>query len=86
MKSRMRVGDKGQVVIPKEIREQTGIREGAEVVVEARDSSVMIRRASPPTENYVDYFTTTYSKKLDHAVNIKKLLGEERVERQKRLH
>lgn len=85
MKSRMRVGEKGQVVIPKEIREQTGIKEGAEVVVEAKDGTVTIRRASPPTENYVDYFTTTYSKKLDNKVNIRELLEEERVERQKRL-
>ncbi len=86
MKSRMRIGEKGQVVIPKWIREQTGIKEGSEVVVEARDGTVLIRRASPPTESYVDYFTNTFSKKLDHTVNIKKLLEEERVERQKRLH
>jgi AbrB family looped-hinge helix DNA binding protein len=86
MKSRMKVGEKGQIVIPKTIREQTGIKEGTEVVVEAKSGTVMIRRAGPPTENYVDYFTTTYSRKLDHAVNIKKLLEEERLGRQKHLH
>src|SRR6266850_6413049 len=79
MKSRMKVGEKGQVVIPKELRDQTGIREGTEVVVEAKDGTVTIRRAGPPTESYVEYFTSTYSKKLDHEVNIKKLLEEERV-------
>jgi len=86
MKSRMRVGEKGQVVIPKVIREQTGIKEGTEVFVEARDGAVTIRRANPPTENYVDYFTATYSRKLGHEVDIKKLLEEERVGRQDRLH
>jgi AbrB family looped-hinge helix DNA binding protein len=86
MKSRMKVGEKGQIVIPKTIREQTGIKEGTEVVVEAKSGTVMIRRAGPPTENYVDYFTTTYSRKLDHEVNIKKLLEEERLGRQKHLH
>ncbi len=85
MKTRMKVGEKGQVVIPKGIREETGIKEGAEVVVEAKEGTVVIKRASAPTENYVDYFTTTFSKKLDHEVNIKKLLEDERVERQKRL-
>jgi len=81
----MKVGEKGQVVIPKELRDQTGIKEGTEVVVEAKDGTVTIRRAGPPAESYVDYFTTTYSKKLDHEVNIKKLLEEERVGRQKRV-
>lgn len=86
MKSRMRVGAKGQIVIPKTIREQTGIKEGTEVVFEAKGAAVTIMRAGPPTENYVDYFTTTYSKKLDHEVDIKKLLEEERYGRQKHLH
>ncbi len=86
MKSRMKVGEKGQIVIPKVIREQTGIKEGTEVVVEARDGAVTIKRVGPPTDNYVDYFTTTYSKKLDHGVDIKKLLELERVGRQKHLH
>jgi AbrB family looped-hinge helix DNA binding protein len=82
----MKVGEKGQVVIPKGIREQTGIREGIEVVVEAKEGAVVIKRAGPPTESYVDYFTSTYSKKLDHEVNIKKLLEEERIGRQKHIH
>ena len=85
MKSRMKVGEKGQIVIPKVIREQTGIREGTEVVVEARDGAVTIKKIGPPTDNYVDYFTTTYSKKLDHEIDIKKLLELETFGRQKRL-
>jgi AbrB family looped-hinge helix DNA binding protein len=86
MKSRMRVGEKGQVVIPKAIREETGIKEGTEVLVEANDGGVLIRRAGPPTENYTDYFTATFSKKLDHEVSTKMLLEEEKVGRQKHIH
>jgi len=56
MKSRMRVGEKGQVVIPKELRELTGIKEGTEVTVGLKDGAVTITRASPPTESYVEYF------------------------------
>ncbi len=85
MKSRMRVGEKGQVVIPKELRELTGIREGTEVTVGLKDGAVTIRRVSPPTESYVEYFTNTFSKKLHREVNIKRLLEEERVERHKRV-
>ncbi|PSO03075.1 hypothetical protein B9Q04_20175 [Candidatus Marsarchaeota G2 archaeon BE_D] len=48
MKVRVRVGKRGQVVIPKEIREKTGVKEGVEVVVEANGDVVTISRASPP--------------------------------------
>ena len=85
MKTRMRIGEKGQVVIPKELRDQTGIKEGTDVVVEAKDGGVTIRRAGPPTDDYVTYFRSTYSKKLDHEIDIKNLLEEERIERQKRV-
>jgi AbrB family looped-hinge helix DNA binding protein len=78
MKSRMKVGEKGRIVTPKQLRDQTGIKEGTEVVVEAKDGAVKIRRAGPPAESYVDYFTTTFSKKPDHEVDVKKLLEEER--------
>ena len=48
MKSRMKVGEKGQVVIPKELRELTGIKEGTEVTVGLKDGAVTIRRVGPP--------------------------------------
>lgn len=85
MKVRVRVGKRGQVVIPKEIREKTGVKEGVEVVVEVKGDVVTISRASPPTEDYVSYYRLTYSKKLDHDVDIRRLLEEERAERHKRV-
>jgi len=85
MKNRMKVGEKGQVVIPKRLRNETGIREGTEVLVESKEGTITIRRAGPPTRSYVEYFTATYSKKLNHEVNIKKILEEERIERQERI-
>ncbi len=86
MKSRLKVGEKGQVVIPKQLREQAGIREGTEVVVGLKDGVVTIKRAAPPTTSYADYFTSTFSKKLNHEVDIKKILEEELIERQERVH
>jgi len=56
------------------------------VVVEVSGGGVTIKRAGPPTESYVDYFATTYSRKLNHEVSIRKLLEEERIDRLKRLH
>lgn len=79
---RSKVGQKGQVVIPKEIRDKLGIRLGSEVLVSTRnDDEIVIRRSSPPTQSYVDYFITTYSKKLKRRVDIKKLIEDESIER-----
>jgi AbrB family looped-hinge helix DNA binding protein len=40
-----RVGAKGQVVIPKELREQAGMGPGADVDFEAVSDGIVIRRA-----------------------------------------
>lgn len=70
------------MVIPKEIRDRAGIRVGSEVVVEMRDNNeVVIKRTSPPTESYVDYYMNSYSKKLKRPLNIKKIMEEESIER-----
>ncbi|KXB00695.1 hypothetical protein AKJ40_00930 [candidate division MSBL1 archaeon SCGC-AAA259M10] len=39
-----KVGPKGQVVIPSDIREMLGIRPGEQVVVEVDDGNVVIKR------------------------------------------
>jgi AbrB family looped-hinge helix DNA binding protein len=71
------VGPKGQVVIPKEIRDQAGLSEGAEVVVELRGNEVVLRRPSPPTKSYVEYFTATYGQKVKGRVDLDKIDEEE---------
>jgi len=79
---RAKVGQKGQVVIPKEIRDKVGIREGSEVLVTARnDDEIVIRRSSPPTQSYVEYYVMTFSKKLKKPIDIKKLIEDETTER-----
>jgi AbrB family looped-hinge helix DNA binding protein len=40
-----KVGRKGQVVLPKRVRERVGIRAGDEVTVEEREGEILIRRA-----------------------------------------
>lgn len=44
-----RVGAKGQVVIPKELREQVGLGPGSEVDFEAVDDGIVVRRAASPS-------------------------------------
>lgn len=40
-----RVSSKGQVVIPKAIRQQAGLREGTELAIELEGESVILRKA-----------------------------------------
>ncbi len=43
----LRVGPKGQVVLPKRVRDALGIRPGDRVVVEEGDGEARIRRVDP---------------------------------------
>lgn len=44
LKMKMKVGPKGQVVIPKEIREEKKIRPGDEVFIELSDKGISIEK------------------------------------------
>ena len=44
MEKKTTVGPKGQVVIPKEIRDKIGIKEYSEVIVNIIDDSVIIKK------------------------------------------
>ena len=43
-----KVGHKGQVVLPKQVRERLGIQAGDRVTVEEHDGEIRIRRAPEP--------------------------------------
>ncbi len=73
----MKIGPKGQIVIPKDIRDKLGIKEFSEVLVDLRGSEVVISRSAPLSVSYTDFFTSTYAKKLKQKVDIKKILDEE---------
>jgi len=51
-----RVTTKGQVTIPKEIREDLGIEPGDEIAFEAVDSGYEIRKKEPTTADGADPF------------------------------
>ena len=47
MEKKTKVGPKGQVVIPKDIRDKIGIKEYSEVIVDILDDSVIIKKLKP---------------------------------------
>ena len=77
MEKKTTVGPKGQVVIPKDIRNKLGIKEYSEVIVDIIDDSVIIKKVKPESVSYVDYYCTTYSKKLTKKVDVKKITEEQ---------
>ena len=74
------VGQKGQVVIPKQIRDAIGLKPGVEVILELRGDEIVISK--PKIQgSYTEYYTTTHSPKLKKIVNIKKIIDDEVAQR-----
>ncbi|WP_081143179.1 AbrB/MazE/SpoVT family DNA-binding domain-containing protein [Ferroplasma acidiphilum] len=67
----------GQILIPKEIRTITGIKENTEVIVSLNDDCIVIKKSKPATESYFTYYAATYSKKLKNNIDINKILDRE---------
>ena len=78
------VGPKGQVVIPKRMRDALGLKPGVEVTLELRDQEIVIKKPQV-RGSYTEYFITTSSPKLKKRINIKELLNQE-VEERNALH
>ena len=68
MKIKVRLGPKGQVVIPKVIRESVGLRENASAVLEVKERAVEIR----PLESS-DLVEKAKQRAVKHGGDIKKL-------------
>ena len=78
------VGPKGQVVIPKQMRDALGLKPGVEITLELRNQEIIIKKPQV-RGNYTEYFITTSSPKLKKLINIKDLLNQE-VEERNGLH
>ena len=74
------IGQKGQVVIPKQLRDAIGLKPGVEVVLELRGDEIVISK--PKIEgSYTEYFTTTHTPKLKKPINIKEIIDQEMAKR-----
>lgn len=75
-----KVGVKGQVVIPKAIRERIGIRPGDEVAFDSDDQEVRIRRVADVDANRADRIRALRGIWSDSGTDV--LLAERRKERE----
>jgi AbrB family looped-hinge helix DNA binding protein len=74
------VGPKGQVVIPKRIRDALGLKPGVDITIEVRGEEIVISK--PKIEgNYTEYYASTYSPKLKESIDVKKIITEEVAQR-----
>lgn len=53
----MKVSEKGQIAIPKEIRESVGIKEGDELLLFQKDDQILIQRAKKVSKLIEDNFS-----------------------------
>ena len=70
MKIKREIGEKGQIVIPKDIREHLGLDFGTNVTFEVKDNEVIIKKEKNPIEIVEDFFNTP---KLKKKISIKEL-------------
>ena len=76
-----RVGIKGQVVIPKAIRDEIGIKPGDEVTFEPKGSEVRVRRVNDDPRRRADGIRTLRGIWAGAGGGTEELLGERRRER-----
>ena len=74
------LGPKGQIVIPKTIREHLGLKRGSRVVFEFNEGELVLKPQKSP-EQFVEEFCSTVKKKLNRKVPLDELYGDEAIER-----
>ena len=77
MRIKREISEKGQVVIPKDIREMLGLRKGSNVVFEIRDKEVIIKPEQTPEEFLKDFLDVPKLKKRLTSKEIKKVILEQ---------
>lgn len=55
---RREIGEKGQVVIPKDIRDFLGLKEREKIVFEVKDNEVVLKKEKDALEIFEDFFNT----------------------------
>ena len=71
------IGEKGQVVIPKDIRDSFGLKEGSKVVFEVKDKEIVIKPEQNPEEFLKDFFNILKLKKRLTSKEIKRIILEQ---------
>jgi len=74
------MGPKGQIVIPKNIREQLGLKRGSKVLFEFENGEIKLKPQKKP-EEFVEDFCNGVRKKLKKRISLDKLYTTELEER-----
>lgn len=77
MQMKRTVGEKGQVVLPKDIRDYVGIKPGSQVTFEVRGDEIVIRPQKSGKEFLEDFLNVPKLKKPLTIKDIKKILDEQ---------
>jgi len=80
MKVPRKIGPKGQIVIPKIIRDYLGIKPGDTVVIEVREGEIVIIPGRDPRE-FVEGFCSVVKEKLTEKIDLERLIESEVEER-----
>ncbi|MCP8321986.1 MAG: AbrB/MazE/SpoVT family DNA-binding domain-containing protein [archaeon] len=75
MQIKRTLSEKGQIVVPKDIREYLGLKPGSEIVFEIRDDEIVIKLKKDP-KKFVEEFCDV-PKKLKKPIDVKKLLEKQ---------
>lgn len=74
---RRNIGEKGQVVIPKDIRNYLGLKPGSEVVFEMKGKEVLLKHPVDPKKFVEDFGNVPNKLKKVNIKEIEKILEEE---------
>lgn len=80
MKVPRKIGPKGQIVIPKIIRDYVGIKPGDTVVIEVREGEIVIIPGRDPRD-FVKGFCSVVKEKLTEKIDLERLIESEAEER-----
>jgi AbrB family looped-hinge helix DNA binding protein len=79
MNFKRRIGPKGQVVIPKDVRDFLSVEPGSEVVFEVKDEAAIMRPSRSPGQ-LIDEYLSILTPKLKSKIQLEELVEEEVLE------
>jgi len=70
-----KVGPKGQIVIPKDVRKLLNIKPGSEILIEIRENEIVIRSALKDRDFFEKFIKTP--KKLAKKIDLKQIYDKQ---------
>lgn len=77
MYAKRTIGEKGQVVVPKDIRNYLGLKPGSEVVFDVKEKEIIIKSAVDPKKFVEDFCNVPKKLKKINIKKLEKVLEEE---------